>query len=287
MDLNKVHTVRKNKYLVRAEDEGNAGTILDTPSNRKKLMEDKKRVVDPKIKALNAVSSALKTLNLRLDMLESPVNAVLNSVKVHAERSADPALAQKAEAKFRRLFGNLTSSVSTARKHLTPLMAMLKSKEESDQPPTIDDVKSIFIAVKESLPPIQSSFRSLDPKNHQSSLVQEMAKQKQFLKQLEAFKTSEGAGSPNVQAKLLQAIEGAQSYLIGLEKLADPTFEDRISSAISRVLEQDIPTLVQALKVLGNEFRSTKKVASSNRFRKRLQRVAKRIVLLTYLRSKS
>lgn len=280
------HT-KHSQRQVRAEDEGNAKTVLDSPFNHKKIREEKQKAVDPKIKALKAISSAVGMLTFRLTTMEGPVNTVLNAVKVHAERSGDPALAQKAEVKFQRLFGSLISAVVKAKESLKPLTSMLSQKLESGTPPTFDDVITIARLMKESLPVVQSSLRALDPKSHQSSLAQEMAKQKQFLKQLEAFKTSEGAEGPNVQAKLSQAISGAQSYLLGLEKLADPDFEDRVSQSVERALKEEIPELVRTIKVLGNEFRSTQKTASSIKIRKRLQRVAKRIVLLTYLRSKS
>lgn len=280
-----VYLSRHKHRQIRAADEGNADTLLYSPSTRKKTR--RQEAVNPKIKALTAVSSAVNMLTFRLNTIEGPINAVLNDVKKHAQSMSDPVLAQKAEAKFQRLFSSLTAAVKTIKEQLNPLVALLHSKLESKQPPSFDDVKEIAAALKESLPIIQASMRSLDPKSHKASLAQEMAKQKQYLKQLEAFMTSEGAENPEIKAKFNQAVKGAYSYLLGLEKLADPDFEDRVSQSVHRTLEEDIPAIVRAIKTLGNEFRSTEKTASSDRIRKRLQRVAKRIVLLTYLRNKS
>lgn len=269
---------------IRASDQGTASTVLDTPTMRRKR-EQQKQPQDPKLLKLKAVSEAIKMLSFRATALESPVLAVLHDVKNHARDMQDPELAKKAEAKLQRLFSSLTSAVTIAKQHLSSLIGLLSSKLESDVIPTMEDLREIIVAVKQHLPAIQSSLRTLDPKGHHASLVQEIEKQKKFLLQLETFAKREG--SNQTHPKIGLAIKGAQSYLLGLEKLADPEFEDRISQSVSRALEQDIPALVKALKSLGDEFRSGPKTASSVRLRKRIQRVAKRIVLLSYLRSKS
>ena len=263
---------------------GTASTVLDTPTMRRKR-EQQKQPQDPKLLKLKAVSSELNTLSFRFTTLERPIVAVLQDVKNHARDMNDPELVSKAEAKLQRLFGSLTSAVAIAQQHLAPLIKLVSSKI-SDTSPTIEDLREILVAVKQHLPAIQNSLRTLDPKGHHTSLVQEIEKQKKFLLQLESFSKQEGSNQ-QAQAKIKLVIEGAQSYLIGLEKMIDPEFEDRITHTVSSALDRDIPTLVKALKSLGDEFRSGQKTASSVRLRKRIQRVAKRIVLLSYLRSRS
>lgn len=241
---------------------------------------------DPQILALKNVVLAAGQLLFRVNTIKNPTYKTLQGVLTTARDLKDPELAKKAEAKFQRIFQSLLADIKVAEENAKVLVRFVKELSEKDTL-TRDDMVQLVQVVKKTTPALRSALMQMDPEAHKEALNQEISKQLHFLKQLHDFAENSSSAAPEVKQKIAITIRGAEHYIEGLRAIADPEFEDVVKNAAKRALETDFPTLLKSLKALTAIFSGVEKTGAKATLRKRLRRVAKRIVLLTYLRDKS
>jgi hypothetical protein len=171
--------------------------------------------------------------------------------------------------------------------HLEPLLSVTRSITDDDSSLDARGARKLVEGFAAALPLLRSSFKTFNPEGHESAIEQEIQKQTHFLLQIKKFSQSTGGQNPEVQKKLQLAAQGATYYIESLKVLAEPDYADRIKTNTDRALNEYIPAAIQAAKAMAKMFGAVEKAASGNKSQKRLQTVAKRIVLLAYLRSKS
>jgi len=259
------------------------------PGRRKSVPAEQPK--DPKqqaiLRAAEALDEHLQLVLTTTNMIEAPVKTTLNAVLQAAKQLGDPQMEQKAAQKFQRIFGEMLSAIEVIRTNLAPIVHETTAVRGEDKVLDSRGAKNLVDALGAALPVVRAAFKSIDPKSHESAVEQEIQKQGHFLTQIKKVMSSAGTENPQTQAKLQAAVRGAEFYLVNLQKLADPEFADRVQTNVDRSMTQHIPAAIQAAKALAKEFGATEKAASIQQIQKRLHTVAKRIVLLSYLRSKS
>lgn len=222
-----------------------------------------------------------------VNFIESPINQALSQVKASAHNLKDPEMVKKANEKFQRIFGELFSAGDVIKSHLEPLLAVTRPVTEGESTLDARSARQLVEGLAAALPLLRSSFKTFNPEGHESAIEQEIQKQSHFLLQIKKFSQQTGGQNPEVQKKLQLAAQGAEYYVESLRVLAGPEYADRIKTNTDRALNEYIPAAIQAAKAMAKMFGAVEKAASGNKSQKRLQTVAKRIVLLAYLRSKS
>lgn len=264
--------------------------IAETPgfsprkSKSPSALDPRQRLI---IEAAASLDTHLQRILATTNFIEAPIKATLNQTLQVAKKLGDDQMAQKASQKFQRIFGSMLSAIDVIRSNLAPIVHETTAVREGNKVLDVRGAKQLIETLSAALPIIRSGFKSIEPKNHESAVESEIRKQAQFLVQIKKVLASSGVENPEAQARLKVAAEGAEFYLENLRRLSDPEFADRIQTNVDRSLTQNIPAAIHAAKALAKVFGAVERAASSRKFQKRLQTVAKRIVLLAYLRSKS
>jgi Zn-dependent M16 (insulinase) family peptidase len=168
---------------------------------------------------------------------------------------------------------------------------------------TPQEAKQISQQISQALPMIRSGLKALDVKGYQAPLKAEMQKQgkallelENTLKQLKASPTAQAR--PEVVQRLVTVIQSGKYYMQALARLMDPEFEDRVSNALRRALEQDIPAVEEAMNTMGLAYGAKPRAArlagvlllispehsrTHTAVAKRIRKVSKRLAFLQYL----
>jgi len=257
---------------------------------RRKQYEEKQRAslenADPQKKALKEAERYAQQLLMRVVFIENPIQKTLSGVLSKAKELNDPELAQKVETKFQRIFQSFISEVKVARSNAEVILRALKELGEKNGL-TRDDVVNLVALVKKSAPALRDSLIKLSPDSHKEAVEHELQRQVKLHEQMQEFMGQNANAPPAAKIKMEAVMSGAQRYIEGLQEILDPDFEDRLRTAVERLLKEDFPRFVAALKSLIGTVSGSEKTGSTALLRKKLRKVAKRIVLLTYLRDKS
>lgn len=210
-----------------------------------------------KYKAWRDVRAMLNRIILRLNAIESPINAAINIPRQKAKELGNPQLAARAQEKFNRIFGDILSPIEMLRSTISPIenaMEVVESRMEKGSAPItqkireiqeqgslspiraqklqelkaelaklypdITEVKQVVGAVKNALPLIQQGLGAVSPGNILAPIRKEIAKQTQALMELRRFKNSEAyKTNPQVQRKYTITLQGIEQYLEVLEQI--------------------------------------------------------------------
>jgi hypothetical protein len=238
-----------------------------------------------KYKAWRDVRAMLNRILLRLNAIESPINAAINIPRQKAKELNNPQLAAKAQEKFNRIFGDILSPLEMLRSNIAPIENAMEQVEvrmaKGSEPitrkiqeieaegslsqmraqklqqlkqelaklyPDIAEVKQVVEAIKQSLPMIQTGLNAVKPGNILAPIRTEIAKQKQALVQLEEFKSTEGFKSnPELQRKYQITLQGIQQYLSVLEQIG-ATAQDADGNEVSDFIDRIQTNVDRALK---------------------------------------
>ena len=274
---------RESIHQILAEDLDVTGPTLHSPS----MVPSSKEAQSPTA-AWNKVHDALKTVEMRLRMMEVPIKRTLSETLASLEKVGNPNLSQKATAKFNRIFKALLDPVSDAQNALKPVIShmgkvndRLSAKTEElqtalnqrgeDKKELRRQLKSLraskaeatkaFMGVEGAISSVQQAISAVNPQAYKAAINAEMQKQGKALLELKkVYEKLQGSPSaqarPEVLAKLKSTLQEGMLYMQNLKELADPYFEDRVKQATERAMKEDLPSLHDSTQKLLSAYQS-------------------------------
>lgn len=238
-----------------------------------------------KYKSWRVVRAMLNRILLRLNAIESPINAALNIPRQKAKELNDPKLVAKAQEKFNRIFGDILSHIEMIRSTIVPIenaMEQVEARMEQGAAPLtrkireieeagsvselrtqqiqqlkqelaklypdIAEVKKVVEAVKQALPVIHQGLTAMRPDNIIAPVQKEISKQTQALLKLRQFEHTDAyKNNPKIHRNYKITVEGIEQYLEVLDTIGGVK-KDAEGNEISEFTDRMQTNLDRALK---------------------------------------